>query len=71
MTPDLAGVRTWDRAVHVAGDPAAFAAALAEHAGARGAPDLELREWALGQTARVQNGPLWEGLERLGIARDA
>ncbi len=71
VTPDLAGVRTWDRAVRVAADPQAFAAALLEHAGARSAPDMELREWALGQTARVQNGPLWEGLERLGIARDA
>lgn len=71
MTPDLAGVRTWERAVRVADDPAAFAAALLEHAGARAAPDLELREWALGRTARVQNGPLWAGLRRLGIARDA
>jgi hypothetical protein len=71
VTPDLAGVRTWDRAVRVADDPAAFAAALLEHAGARAAPDLELREWALGRTARVQNGPLWAGLQRLGIARDA
>lgn len=71
VSPDLAGVRTWDRAVDVAGDAEAFAAALLARAGARAAPDLELREWALGQTARVQNGPLWEGLERLGIARDA
>ncbi len=60
VTPDLAGVRTWDRAVRVTAD-----------AEARAAPDLELREWALAQTARVQNRPLWEGLERLGIARDA
>ena len=71
VTPDLAGVRTWDRAVHVTTDAEAFAAALLDHAGARAAPDLELREWALSQTARVQNQPLWDGLERLGIARDA
>jgi hypothetical protein len=71
VTPDLAGVRTWDRAVRVTADAEAFAAALLEHAGARAEPDLELREWALGQTARVQNRPLWDGLERLGIARDA
>ena len=48
MTPDLAGVRTWDRAVRVAADPEAFAAALPRSAGARATPDLELREWALG-----------------------
>jgi len=71
VTPDLAGVRTWDRAVRVTADANAFAQALLEHAGARSAPDLELREWALSQTARVQNRPLWDGLERLGIARDA
>ena len=71
VTPDLAGVRTWERAVQVADGPQAFAAALAEHAGARQAPDLELRDWALGQSARVLNGPLWERLEALGIARDA
>jgi hypothetical protein len=71
VSPDLAGVRTWDRAVHVAGDAEAFAAALLEHAGARATPDMELREWALSQTARVQNAVLWDGLQRLGIARDA
>lgn len=71
VTPDLAGARTWDRAVHVAGDAEAFAVALLEHAGARATPDMELREWALSQTARVANEPLWEALERLGIARDA
>lgn len=71
VTPDLAGVRTWGNAVTVASDAASFAQALREAAGARATPDLELREWALMQTAQRQNGPLWERLEQLGIARDA
>ncbi len=71
VTPELAGVHTWERAVTTAAGAPQFAAALAAFAGARAAPDLELREWAVAQTARTQNGPLWERLERLGIARDA
>jgi hypothetical protein len=69
VTPDLAGVRTWSRAVTTAADAAAFAAALAEQAGRRTDPDLALREWALEQTAVAQNGPLWDRLIALGIAR--
>ncbi len=69
VTPDLAGVRTWSDAVRIAADAPAFAAALLEFAGARTRPDAELREWALRQTAVRQNGPLWERLEALGIAR--
>jgi hypothetical protein len=30
-------------------------------------PDAALREWALAQTARTQNRPLWERMEGLGI----
>jgi len=71
VAPELAGVRTWERAVTTAPDAQAFAAALLERAGARNAPDLELREWALMQTAQRQNAPLWARLEELGIARDA
>jgi hypothetical protein len=67
VCPDLAGVRTWDRAVEVAPDAEAFAAALARHAGARTSPDLELRQWALGQTAARVNGPLRSRLLELGI----
>jgi hypothetical protein len=67
VSPGLAGVRTWARAVTVADDAAAFAAALRAHAGARLRPDDELREWALAQTARSQNAPLWERLAALGI----
>jgi hypothetical protein len=71
VTPDLAGVRTWARAVVVADGPDAFAAALREHAGARLRPDAELREWALAQTARSQNAPLWDRLRTLGVAGEA
>ena len=67
VTPDLAGVRTWGNAVTVARDADAFAAALREQAGRRTAPDLELRAWALEQTAAAQNAPLWERLIALGI----
>ena len=67
VAPDLAGVSTWGRAVTVAPDPRAFAAALREHAGARLRPDEELREWALAQTAPAQNEPLWDRLGKLGI----
>ena len=67
ITPDLKGVRTWDRAVTIADGPEAWIAALRASAGARTRPDLELREWALAQTAHAQNRPLWERLEALGI----
>jgi hypothetical protein len=71
ISPPLAGTRTWERAVTFADGPEAFAEALLAQAGRRAAPDLELREWALGQSARVLNGPLWARLEELGVARDA
>jgi hypothetical protein len=67
VTPPLAGVGTWAQAVTTADGPQAFADALAAHAGDRARPDLELRAWALGQTARRQNDPLWERLRALGI----
>jgi hypothetical protein len=67
VAPPLAGARTWARAVTFADGPRAFAAALRDHAGARARPDLELRAWALEQTARSQNDPLWERMRELGI----
>ena len=67
IAPDLRGVRTWERAVTIADGPEAWIAALRASAGARARPDMELREWALSQTAREQNRPLWERLESLGI----
>jgi len=68
VSPPLAGVRTWSRAVTIADGATAFAAALREHAGQRANPDLALRDWALAQTAQHQNAPLWERLGKLGIA---
>jgi len=68
-SPPLAGARTWARAVDEADGPAAFAAALRAQASRRTAPDLELRAWALPQTAAAQDEPLWRRLEELGVAR--
>lgn len=70
VAPELAGVRTWDRAVTTAADADAFVAALRGFAGRRCAPDLALRAWALAQTAQMANAPLWDRLRRLGVATD-
>jgi hypothetical protein len=67
VTPSLAGVRTWANAVTVAEDAEAFAEALLAQAGARAHPDEELREWALAQTARAQDEPLWQRLFEVGV----
>jgi hypothetical protein len=67
VSPDLAGVRTWDRAVTIAGSAPEWIEALRAQAGVRTSPDLALREWALAQTAHSQNKPLWERMESLGI----
>jgi glycosyltransferase involved in cell wall biosynthesis len=67
IAPDLAGLRTWARAVVVASTPQEWIAALRGQAGARVRPDAELREWALSQTAHAQNAPLWDRIEALGI----
>jgi hypothetical protein len=67
VTPELAGVRTWANAVLTAPDAEGWEQALRSQAGRRTAPDLELREWALAQTALRVNGPLWDRLERLGV----
>jgi hypothetical protein len=67
VAPDLAGVRTWSEAVLVARDAEEWIAALRSQAGVRTRPSMELREWALAQTARHQNRPLWERMEELGI----
>jgi hypothetical protein len=68
VSPELAGVHTWDRAVTTAAGADAFVAALRAQAGARLRPDAELRAWALAQTAERVNGPLWERLRALAIA---
>ena len=67
VTPALAGVRTWSQAVTVVDDAEAFAQALLGAAGARMRPDEPLREWALAQTARAQDEPLWQRLAQIGI----
>jgi glycosyltransferase involved in cell wall biosynthesis len=68
IAPDLAGVRTWSRAVTSAGSIDEWIAALRASAGARVRPDEELRDWALAQTAERQNRLVWERLGQLGIA---
>ncbi|MEY2442077.1 MAG: hypothetical protein QOJ46_1503, partial [bacterium] len=68
ISPELAGVHTWDRAVTTAADPEAFVAALRARAGVRTRPDAELRAWALEQTAERVNAPLWERLRELGVS---
>ena len=50
-----------------AADADAFVAALRAQAGARVRPDIELRAWALEQTAERVNAPLWERLRELGV----
>lgn len=67
VTPELAGVRTWERAVITAADPQAWIVALRSQTGRRSQPDAELREWALDQRARTVNRPLFERMEALGI----
>jgi hypothetical protein len=65
---ELPGARTWAHAVTFADGPQAFADALLAHAGDRERPDLELRGWALEQTAPSVNAPLWARLRQLGVA---
>jgi glycosyltransferase involved in cell wall biosynthesis len=67
ISPPLAGVATWGEAVTTASTPQEWIAALRASAGVRTNPDLQLREWALAQTAHTQNAPVWERMEALGI----
>jgi hypothetical protein len=67
VSPELAGVHTWDRAVTTVPDADAFVEALRASAGARLRPDAQLRAWALEQTAERVNAPLWERLRALGL----
>ena len=67
ITPPLAGVLTWERAVVRAAGPDEWVRALRAEAGRRTAPDRELRAWALEQTAARVNLPLWQRLDALGI----
>jgi hypothetical protein len=67
VTPELAGVRTWEQAVAVGDGAEGVAQALLDHSGARVRADDRLREWALAQTARAGNDPLWQRLADAGI----
>lgn len=67
VTPMLAGVQTWPDAVVRCDGPDEWVSALSSFAGARCAPDAELRAWALAQTAESQNAPLWARITELGI----
>lgn len=67
IAPMLSGVLTWERAVTRCADVDEWVAALRASAGARTAPDLELRAWALAQTASRQDAPLWRRLEAAGV----
>jgi hypothetical protein len=64
---DLPGARTWANAVTFADTPEAFADALLAERGTRAAPHLDLRAWALEQTPRKVNAPLWDRLRQLGV----
>jgi glycosyltransferase involved in cell wall biosynthesis len=67
VTPPLHGVLTWEDAVVRADGLDAWVEALRAQAGRRTAPDMDLRAWALEQTAARVNLPLWERLAALGI----
>jgi hypothetical protein len=67
VCPPLAGPRTWERAVLFADTPEEWVQALRSQAGVRTRPDTALRDWALAQTARASNQPLWERMAELGI----
>jgi hypothetical protein len=63
VAPPLAGLEPWGHAVTTASTPDEWVAALRS---AR--PDAQLREWALTQTSRAVNQPLWDRMEALGIS---
>lgn len=67
VAPPLAGARTWERAVTFCDGVEEWVGALRAGAGARAAPDLELRAWALAQTAARQDAPIWRRLLAAGV----
>jgi hypothetical protein len=68
ISPDYDGVRVWERSVVRCRSAAEWVEALRTARGVRTAPDMELRDWALGQTGERQDAPLWRRLSRLGVA---
>jgi glycosyltransferase involved in cell wall biosynthesis len=71
VTWDFPGLKVWSEAVVACEDTDAWVEALRSGRGRRSQVDGELREWALAQTARRQNAPLWERLRGLGVAAPA
>jgi len=69
VSPDLAGVRTWDRAVTVARSIDEWVAALREQAGVRSRPDMELRQWALAHMECQHTTAVVESAVRAAAAR--
>jgi hypothetical protein len=67
IAPDFSGISVWERAIVRCSSPADWIVALHQARGRRAQPDLELRDWALGQTGERQNAPLWRRLASLGI----
>ena len=68
ISADYDGVRVWERAIVRCRNAEEWVGAMRASKGVRAAPDLELREWALGQTGERQDAPLWRRLARLGVA---
>jgi hypothetical protein len=62
LAPPLTGAQTWERATTFVRTPDELVDALHLHTGRRHQPDLELRRWALDQTAAKMNQPLHAAL---------
>ena len=67
VSPELAGVRTWEKAVTTAAGPDEFVKALRAEAGRRMKPHGALRRWALDQSAASVNAPLHKRLRELRL----
>ena len=67
ISPDLKGVRTWDRAVTIADGPEEWIAALRGRPARARAPTSSCASGRSRRPRTQQNRPLWERLEALGI----
>jgi len=68
VAPEFSGIEVWSRSVIRCADLDAWEAAVRSQRGRRVSPDLELREWALGQTGEHQDRELWRRLRALGVS---
>jgi hypothetical protein len=68
ISPDYDGIRVWERAIVRCRTAGEWVDALRAARGLRTRPDMELRDWALGQTGERQDAPLWRRLAHLGVA---